>query len=48
LVFVQVTLYIGNLTDEWQDIDKLKEYLSQHGTLQRAFIAHNAKGESKV
>lgn len=44
----QVTLFIGNLTEEWQDVDRLQEDLSQHGRVERAFIAHNAQGESKV
>ncbi|CAL8463190.1 g2724 [Coccomyxa elongata] len=43
----QVTLFIGNLTDEWQDVEQLQKDLSQHGRVERAFIAYNAQGESK-
>ncbi|EIE21364.1 hypothetical protein COCSUDRAFT_48078 [Coccomyxa subellipsoidea C-169] len=43
----QVTLFIGNLTEEWQDVDRLEKDLGQHGQVERAFIAYNAQGESK-
>ncbi len=48
LAAAQVTLFIGNLTDEWQDVERLKTDLSQHGRVERAFIAYNAQGETKV
>lgn len=44
----QVTLFIGNLTEEWQDEERLKNDLSKHGRIERAFIAYNALGQSKV
>jgi len=43
-----VTLFIGNLTEEWQDEERLKKDLSEHGRIERAFIAYNALGQSKV
>ncbi len=43
-----MTLFIGNLTEEWQDVDRLEKDLGQHGQVERAFIAYNAQGESKV
>jgi hypothetical protein len=48
LCCVQATLFIGNLTDEWQDVEKLKADLSKHGQLERSFIARNPQGASKV
>ena len=44
----QVTLYIGNLTEEWADEESLRRGLRAHGRLERAFIARNAQGASKV
>ncbi len=43
-----MTLYIGNLTEEWADEERLRAGLGAHGRLERAFIARNAQGLSKV
>ena len=45
---LQVTLYIGNLTEEWGDEERLRRELGAHGRLERAFIARNPQGLSKV
>ena len=47
-VHMQVTLYIGNLSEEWQAVEQLRQDLSRHGRLERAFIACNAEGQSKA
>lgn len=45
---LQVTLFIGNLTQEWQDDGTLHTELSKHGRLERLFIAKTANGSHKV
>ncbi len=45
---LQVTLFIGNLTQEWQDEQTLHTELSKHGRLERLFIAKTADGSHKV
>lgn len=45
---MQVTLFIGNLTQEWQDEQTLQTELSKHGHLERLFIAKTADGSHKV
>ena len=44
----QVTLFIGNLTQEWQDEQTLHTELSKHGHLERLFVAKTADGSHKV
>lgn len=45
---LQVTLFIGNLTQEWRDEQTLHTELSKHGRLERLFIAKAADGSHKV
>ena len=45
---LQVTLFIGNLTQEWQVDETLHTELSKHGRLERLFIAKTANGSHKV
>ena len=45
---LQVTLFIGNLTQDWQDDGTLHTELSKHGRLERLFIAKTANGSHKV
>lgn len=48
LRFVQVQLYIGNLSPEWQEDTAFATAMSQYGALERAYVMRNAKGLSKV
>ena len=45
---IQVTLFIGNLTQEWREEQTLHTELSKHGCLERLFIAKAADGSHKV
>ena len=45
---LQVTLFIGNLTQDWQEDETLHTELSKHGRLERLFIAKTANGSHKV
>lgn len=45
---LQVQLYIGNLSSEWQEDLPFVTAMSAYGTLERCFVMRNAQGESKV
>ncbi len=45
---VQVQLYIGNLSSEWQDDEAFVNAMSAYGELERCFVMRNADGLSKV
>lgn len=47
-VALQVQLYIGNLSAEWQEDTAFVEAMSKYGSLERAFVVRNAAGLSKV
>ena len=44
----QVTLFIGNLTPQWTDVERLRAEMGAHGSIERAAVLHNAQGASKV
>lgn len=45
---LQVQLYIGNLSPDWQEDDAFEKAMATYGPLERAFVVRNADGLSKV
>lgn len=45
---LQVQLYIGNLSPEWQQDEAFEKAMATYGPLERVFIVKNAEGHSKV
>jgi hypothetical protein len=45
---LQVQLYIGNLSPEWQEDEALVTAMSAYGDLERCYVMRNAAGLSKV
>ncbi|KAK9845951.1 hypothetical protein WJX81_006763 [Elliptochloris bilobata] len=43
----RVTLFIGNLTPEWTDVERLRSAMAAHGSVERAAVLGNAQGVSK-
>ncbi len=48
VALLQVMLFVGNLTEEWEDDATFKEQMSKYGTLVRCFVVRNWEGHSKV
>lgn len=45
---IQVQLYIGNLSREWQVDSAFVDAMEKYGRLERAFVMRNSAGMSKV
>ena len=43
-----MTLFIGNLTPQWTDVERLRAEMGAHGSIERAAVLRNAQGASKV
>ena len=48
LPLLQVQLYIGNLSPDWQEDLAFVNAMSEYGSLERAYVMRNSAGLSKV